>query len=100
MQKNTFLSAHCHYSVVSQIACYLDRNSLHHLAQTCRQFYATLVPHRSQLVKRTLKCINDDLDVSNRLADGMRESLPGLANAVMDRPDYQREGIPVREKHG
>jgi hypothetical protein len=49
------------YSVVTELARYLDLNSLDALSRTCRQHRANLMPLCTQLVKRTLRCKNDDV---------------------------------------
>lgn len=61
-------------SIISQLASLLDLNSLHDLSLTCRQFRANLLQYRNQLVSRTLRCTNEDVTLSTRLADRIRES--------------------------
>src|ERR1700710_312097 len=46
--------------VVTSLARHLDLNSLHNLSRTCRQFRATLLQYRDQLVTRTLQCEKED----------------------------------------
>lgn len=46
--------------IVLQIASHLDLNSLHDLSATCRQFHANLIQYRKQLVRQTLRCVNDE----------------------------------------
>lgn len=48
--------------VVSILAQYLDLNTLHDLSTTCRQIHANLSQYRPQIVKQTLRCVNDDVD--------------------------------------
>ena len=50
--------AHSH-SIVIQLARSLDLNSLHALSRTCRQFRANLLQYRKQLVRQTLRCVNE-----------------------------------------
>jgi hypothetical protein len=54
------------FRIVSQLASQLDLNSLDSLSRTCRQFRATLLLYRDQLVKRTLQCGNEDSEVAAR----------------------------------
>lgn len=60
--------------VVSQIAQHLDLNSLHDLSATCRQFRAHLLEYRKQLMKHTLRCVNDQESMGLRLANRMMAS--------------------------
>ena len=46
-------------SIVIQLARSLDLNSLHALSRTCRQFRANLLQYRKQLVRQTLRCVNE-----------------------------------------
>lgn len=62
------------YSIVLALASQLDLNSLHDLSSTCRQFRANLLQFRSQLVKHSLRCVNEEQDFGNKLADRFRES--------------------------
>ena len=62
------------YSIAGQLARHLDLNTLHNLSLTCRQFRANLLQFRLQLVKQTLRCANEDLQIGLRLADRLRES--------------------------
>jgi hypothetical protein len=48
------------WPVVSAIAQHLDLNTLHNLSATCRQFRVELSQYRSQLVRQTLTCVNDE----------------------------------------
>jgi hypothetical protein len=50
------------WPVVSAIAQHLDLNTLHNLSATCRQFRVELSQYRSQLVRQTLRCVNDEED--------------------------------------
>lgn len=50
----------CFDSITSQLTRSLDLNDLDALSRTCRQFRANLLPFRSQLVKQTLRCGNED----------------------------------------
>ena len=61
-------------SIASQLAKHLDLNTLHSLSLTCRQFRANLLQFRSQLIKHTLRCADEDLPLGTRLADRLRES--------------------------
>ncbi|KAF2234078.1 hypothetical protein EV356DRAFT_426512, partial [Viridothelium virens] len=62
------------YPIASQLARHLDLNTLHNLSLTCRQFRANLLQFRSQLVKQTLHCANEDVQIGSRLAERLRES--------------------------
>jgi len=55
------------YRVVSSLAQYLDLNSLHDLSTTCRQIHANLSQHRPQIVRQTLRCVNDEDDAGTPL---------------------------------
>jgi hypothetical protein len=59
---------------VSQLAAQLDLNTLHDLSRTCRQFRANLLEYRSQLVKHTLHCCNEDGDRESKLGSRLQES--------------------------
>ncbi|KZF19002.1 hypothetical protein L228DRAFT_271629 [Xylona heveae TC161] len=59
---NEFSAALGCYPIVSQITYSLDLNTLHALAQTCRQFRANLLQFRRQLVTQTLRCENEEAD--------------------------------------
>ncbi|KAE8838423.1 hypothetical protein CFE70_006094 [Pyrenophora teres f. teres 0-1] len=63
---NGFSAALSCYPIVSQLAAQLDLNTLHDLSRTCRQFRANLLEYRSQLVKHTLHCDNEDVDFCAR----------------------------------
>ena len=52
---------------MSIIATYLDLNSLHDLACTCRQIRANLLQYRAQLIRFALRCENDASGVDRRL---------------------------------
>ncbi|KAL9088022.1 MAG: hypothetical protein Q9165_006363 [Trypethelium subeluteriae] len=62
------------FTLASQLASHLDLNTLHNLSLTCRQFRANLLQFRSQLVKQTLHCANEDVQIGSRLAERLRES--------------------------
>jgi hypothetical protein len=59
-------------SIVRQLAGELDLNTLHDLSRTCRQFRANLLEYRSQLVRHTLHCCNEDDDVTAKLSARLR----------------------------
>ncbi|KAL9086636.1 MAG: hypothetical protein Q9159_004045 [Coniocarpon cinnabarinum] len=61
-------------SIVSTIAQNLDLNSLHDLSATCRQFRSNLLLYRNQLVKHTLRCVNDKETMNSRLANRMLQT--------------------------
>ncbi|MCJ1471400.1 hypothetical protein MMC13_000039 [Lambiella insularis] len=54
-----FSAALACYPIVTQLARSLDLNSLHALSRTCRQFRASLLQFRRQLVQSTLRCVNE-----------------------------------------
>ncbi|EMC92131.1 hypothetical protein BAUCODRAFT_78023 [Baudoinia panamericana UAMH 10762] len=62
------------YPIVSQLASYLDLNSLHDLARTCRQFRANLLQYRSQLIEQTLRCENENANPARRLGNALHAS--------------------------
>ncbi|ORX93461.1 hypothetical protein BCR34DRAFT_462056, partial [Clohesyomyces aquaticus] len=64
---NGFSAALSCYPIVRQLASQLDLNSLHDLSRTCRQFRANLLEYRSQLIKHTLHCVNEDVGIGKRL---------------------------------
>lgn len=57
----------------------LDLNSLHNLSQTCHLVRNTLLQNRYQLVKRSLRCVNDG-------PNGQRRDEPGAATAGLPPP--------------
>ncbi|KAF1936766.1 hypothetical protein EJ02DRAFT_506368 [Clathrospora elynae] len=59
---NGFSAALSCYPIVRQLAAQLDLNTLHDLSRTCRQFRANLLDYRSQLIKHTLRCCNEEGD--------------------------------------
>jgi len=54
-----FAAALACYPIVSQLATYLDLNTLHELARTCRQVRAELLQHRELLIAQALRCANE-----------------------------------------
>ena len=52
------------HSIVSQLACLLDLNTLHDLSRTCRQFRENLFQYRRMLKMLTLRCENESPDPS------------------------------------
>lgn len=58
-----------HDSIVSQLACLLDLNTLHDLSRTCRQFRANLFQYRTMLKTLTLRCENESFDPSGGSAE-------------------------------
>jgi hypothetical protein len=61
-------------SVISNLASYLDLNTLSELARTCRQARENLLQHRSILISRTLRCGNRNADLGKRLGDALSAS--------------------------
>jgi hypothetical protein len=59
-----------HHSIVSQLACMLDLNTLHDLSRTCRQFRANLFQYRTMLKTLTLCCENESPDPTGTLVEG------------------------------
>lgn len=59
-------------SIASQLASFLDLNSLHELSRTCRQIRVNLLQYRSQLIAHALRCRHENDDIRLRLADGLR----------------------------
>lgn len=51
-------------SAATQITTHLDLITLTSLALTCRQIRSNLLPFRSQLISRTLRCTNDAVALS------------------------------------
>lgn len=64
------------YSIVSQLACLLDLNTLHDLSRTCRQFRANLLQYRTMLKTLTLCCENDFSDLT-ALSNGVNHDSAG-----------------------
>jgi hypothetical protein len=58
-----------HHSIVSQLACMLDLNTLHDLSRTCRQFRANLFQYRTMLKTLTLCCENESPDPPGTLTE-------------------------------
>lgn len=58
-----------YYSIVSQLACMLDLNTLHDLSRTCRQFRANLFQYRTMLKTLTLCCENESPDPTGTLVE-------------------------------
>ena len=59
------------HSIASQLASYLDLNSLHELSRTCWQFRAHLLQYRMQLIEQSLRCENEDADPAARLGNAL-----------------------------
>jgi hypothetical protein len=59
-----------HHSIVSQLACMLDLNTLHDLSRTCRQFRANLFQYRTMLKTLTLCCENESPNPPDTLDGG------------------------------
>jgi hypothetical protein len=49
-------------SFVAELGSLLDLNSLNNLSQTCRLVRDILLQNRHQLVRRSLRCVNDRSD--------------------------------------
>ncbi|KAK1079073.1 hypothetical protein LTR33_006692 [Friedmanniomyces endolithicus] len=62
------------YPIVSQLASYLDLNSLHDLSRTCRQFRAHLLQYRTQLIEQSLTCENENSRPAARLGHALHAS--------------------------
>ncbi|TKA70094.1 hypothetical protein B0A55_08024 [Friedmanniomyces simplex] len=62
------------YPIVSQLASYLDLNSLHDLSRTCRQFRAHLLQYRAQLIEQSLTCANENSRPAARLGHALHAS--------------------------
>ncbi|OAG25365.1 hypothetical protein CC77DRAFT_1037478 [Alternaria alternata] len=75
---NGFSQALSCYPIVSQLAAQLDLNTLHDLSRTCRQFRANLLEYRSQLVKHTLHCENEDGELGEKLESRLQEGRHGM----------------------
>ncbi|KAJ9619802.1 hypothetical protein H2203_008072 [Taxawa tesnikishii (nom. ined.)] len=71
---NGFSAAMGCYPIISQIASFLDLNTLHELSRTCRQVRANLLQYRTQLIAHTLRCENEDVGMGLKLGDRLRES--------------------------
>jgi len=54
---HVLISALCRFA--SALASLLDLNTLHNLSLTSRLFHTILLDNRDQLVRRSLRCIND-----------------------------------------
>jgi len=81
-----------HYSIVSQLACLLDLNTLHDLSRTCRQFRVNLFQYRVMLKMLTLRCENESPETSGSPAqDGQ-----GLTAAQL----YSQQKRPGRFTSG
>ena len=64
----------------------MDLNSLHALSRTCRQFRANLIPFRQQLVKQTLRCMNEQIesvaDLLNRDVSSVHDNVRSMSNGI------------------
>ncbi|KAK4556558.1 hypothetical protein LTR86_006129 [Recurvomyces mirabilis] len=76
------------YPVVSQLATYLDLNSLHELSRTCRQFRAHLMQYRDQLMEQSLRCDNENANPAARLGNALHASLDVWTA-------YGRDGVKI-----
>lgn len=70
---NGFSAALSCYPIVRQLAAQLDLNTLDDLSRTCRQFRANLLDYRSQLVKQTLHCCNEDVNLIEKVGSRRQE---------------------------
>ncbi|KAF2846553.1 hypothetical protein T440DRAFT_492650 [Plenodomus tracheiphilus IPT5] len=78
---NGFSAALSCYPIVRQLASQLDLNTLHDLSRTCRQFRANLLDYRSQLVKHTLHCGNEDEEPGQNTGMRLRDGPANYASA-------------------
>ncbi|KAL8693963.1 MAG: hypothetical protein Q9218_001321 [Villophora microphyllina] len=63
---NGFSAALGCYPIVTQLTQYIDLNTLHALARTCRQFRANLLQYRTRLVQQSLHCENEGANPIDR----------------------------------
>ncbi|KAI6843089.1 hypothetical protein KC340_g15880 [Hortaea werneckii] len=57
------------YPIISQLASYVDLNTLHELSRTCRQIRANILQYRRLLIEQALHCTNDDVGEVAQLGD-------------------------------
>lgn len=93
------------HSIASQLASYLDLNSLHELSRTCRQFRANLLQYRSQLVAQSMRCENEFADHAHLLANCFRSSRDawttyGRTGQKIDRITSGKVGACARDMVG
>ncbi|KAL4881358.1 hypothetical protein BJY04DRAFT_188729 [Aspergillus karnatakaensis] len=79
---NSFSVALGCYPIAKEIARSIDLSTLQALSETCRQFYANLLPYRSQLAKQTLRCENEYIEtLSDMLHSGA--AIPDSVKSVI-----------------
>ncbi|KAI7051731.1 hypothetical protein KC362_g91 [Hortaea werneckii] len=59
----------CRSFIISQLASYVDLNTLHELSQTCRQIRANILQYRRLLIEQALRCTNEDIGEVAHLGD-------------------------------
>ncbi|EMD70205.1 hypothetical protein GGP41_000340 [Bipolaris sorokiniana] len=96
--KSGFSAALSCYPIVSQLAAQLDLNTLHDLSRTCRQFRVNLLEYRSQLVKHTLHCVNEDVEPGETPGSSLQGGRYGMA--MESRLTTGRVGICARDMVG
>ncbi|GAB7358632.1 hypothetical protein MBLNU230_g3862t1 [Neophaeotheca triangularis] len=101
----SFSAALACYPIASQLASYLDLNSLHELSRTCRQFRANLLQYRSQLVAQSMRCENEFADHAHLLANCFRSSRDawttyGRTGQKIDRITSGKVGACARDMVG
>ena len=61
---SNYVITHCACSIVTQVAAYIDLNTLHSLSLTCRQVRHNLLQYRRRLLQQTLHCENEAQNAS------------------------------------
>nr|POE80161.1 hypothetical protein CFP56_76712 [Quercus suber] len=59
------------YPIATQLARYLDLNSLHELSRTCRRFRFNMLQYRSALIEHTLRCSNEKTNPAQKLGHAL-----------------------------
>ena len=93
------------HSIISQLASYVDLNTLHELSRTCRQFRANLLEYRKLLIEQTLRCDNENSSPAQRLGNAFNASIQQwTANAnsgvAIDRISSGKVGECARDMVG
>ncbi|KAI4094796.1 MAG: hypothetical protein LQ344_002042 [Seirophora lacunosa] len=71
---HVFSTALACYPIVTLLTSSLDLNTLHALSLTCRQFRHNLLQHRSLLIQQTLRCANDQPNLTTTTPLGTKRT--------------------------
>jgi hypothetical protein len=88
------------YSVVKSLSGHLDLNDLHSLSRTCRQFRSNLLQYHRQLLKQSLRCVNDSQPLLAEVLHGNANSEMTAADiaAVLEALDFEFETLDEGRK--